>query len=130
MVGDRISNLINDLKTASIAGKESVIVPNSKMSVNILNLLKKENYVADYSIKGNDKVKEIVVNLKYEDGEPAIHDAKRLSKQSSRTYRSASNIRSVRRGYGLLVVTTPKGVISGETARKQNVGGEVLFEIW
>jgi len=130
MVGDKIANLINGLKTASAVGKATTEVSSSKIGVAILELLKKENYIEDFNqIEGNWK-NGIEVSLKYEDGEPAIHDLKRVSKLSCRRYQAAKDIRPVRRGYGMLVITTSKGVMKGEEARKKNLGGEVLFEIW
>jgi small subunit ribosomal protein S8 len=129
MVEDKVSNLINSLKTASLAGKEVTIVRHSKLSESILELLKAEGYIADYEVTGESK-KEIKVTLKYEGKESAIHDVKRVSKLSRRIYEGSQNIRKVKRGYGMSVVTTSKGVMDGRKARKMNVGGEVLFEIW
>ncbi len=130
MVNDRISNLINGLKTASIARKETVIIPATKLIISILELLKKEEFIADFSISGDKVKREAIITLKYENGLPAINDVKKISKTSKRIYRSSDEIRTVKNGYGLSVVTTPKGVISGTEARKSKVGGEVLFEIW
>ncbi len=131
MVNDRIANLINGLKTASIAKKESITIPSSKLTVSILELLKKEEFIADFSVKGDKIKKEAVITLKYdENGLPAINDVRRVSRTSKRVYRNADSIKSVKSGYGTAVVTTPKGVISGSEARKSKVGGEVLFEIW
>ncbi len=130
MVNDKISNLINGLKTASNAKKETMIVPSSNLIASILELLKKEEFIADFSIKGDKVKKEAVITLKYENGLPAINDVKKVSKTSKRIYRGADSIKSVKSGYGLSVITTPKGVISGTQARKSKVGGEVLFEIW
>jgi small subunit ribosomal protein S8 len=130
MVNDRISNLINGLKTASIAKKETMTVPSSKLVVSILELLKKQEFITDFSVNGDKVKKDAVITLKYENGLPAINDVKKVSKTSKRIYRGADSIKSVKSGYGLSVVTTPKGVISGSEARKSKVGGEVLFEIW
>jgi small subunit ribosomal protein S8 len=130
MVNDKISNLINGLKTASNAKKETMIVPSSNLIASILELLKKEEFIADFSIKGDKVKKEAIITLKYENGLPAINDVKKVSKTSKRIYRGADSIKSVKSGYGLSVITTPKGVISGTQARKSKVGGEVLFEIW
>jgi small subunit ribosomal protein S8 len=126
MVGDKISNLINGLKTASLANKEVATVPYSKINVAILELLKKENYIADFEVKKKDDegnknsiITEIDVELKYENGSPAINDVKRISKFSKRVYKDAKSISPVKRG-----------LMTGSQARKDGVGGESLFQIW
>ena len=129
MVVDNISNLITSLKNASAAGKDYLNVPATKMSISILNVLKENNFIADFSKKDKD-AKTIKVVLKYEDNTPVITDVKRISKNSKRVYQSNKEIKNVRRGYGMAVISTPKGVMSGLDAREQKVGGELLFEIW
>lgn len=129
MVGDSISNLINGLKVASIARKESISIPSTNLIVSILEVLKKTEYISDFKVTG-DKIKTVTIDLKYEGDEPKIHDAKRVSKFSTRVYKPAKELQKVKSGYGLLVVTTEKGVMTGAAAKKANVGGEVLFEIW
>jgi small subunit ribosomal protein S8 len=129
MVVDNISNLITSLKNASTAGKDYLNVPATKMSVSILNVLKENNFIADFSTKDKE-AKQIKVVLRYEDGAAAITDVKRISKNSRRVYQSSKEIKNVRRGYGMAVLSTPNGVLSGLTAKEQKVGGELLFEIW
>jgi len=132
MVGDKISNLIIGLKNASTAGKATVTVPFSKISFSILELLKKEGYVSEVTLKEEKKSvkKDIEVEVKYENGEPAIHEVKRVSKFSKRVYKASKDIRPVKSGYGLLILTTPKGIVTDKFAKENNVGGEALFEIW
>jgi len=129
MVVDNISNLIISLKNASTAGKDYLRVPATKINSAILNVLKENNFIVDFSKKDKD-AKDIKVVLKYEDGAAAITDVKRISKNSKRVYQSSKEIKNVRRGYGMAVISTPKGVMSGINAREQKVGGELLFEIW
>jgi len=128
MVIDHISNLIISLKNASIAGNDYLVVPSTKISTAILNVLKENNFIGEFSNKKDDKG--IKVELIYKDGMPAITDVKRISKNSRRVYSSSAELKSVKRGYGMVVITTPNGVLSGSDARKAKVGGEVLFEIW
>jgi small subunit ribosomal protein S8 len=130
MVGDKIANLINGLKTASAVKKETAEVPHSKLNVAILDLLKKENYVAGHKVLEDGPKKSIEVELKYEDGKTVIHDARRVSKLSCRVYSGKKDIRLVKRGYGLAVITTSEGVMSGREACKKKIGGETLFQIW
>lgn len=130
MVNDSISNLITSLKNASMTGKETVHVPATKMVVSILDVLKKKNYIEDYSLEGQDPKKTVKVSVKYENGNPAIHGVKRVSKLSQRIYKSIKDIRPVKNGYGMLVLTTPQGILSDKEATDKKVGGEALFKIW
>ena len=130
MVIDNISNLIISLKNASVSGKDYLNVPSTKMNTAILNVLKENNFITDFSQKDKDSKKIIKVILKYEDGNPVITDVKRISKNSRRVYKSSKEIKNVKRGYGISVLSTPNGVLSSLNAREQKVGGEFLFEIW
>lgn len=132
MVRDNISNLINGLKNAQTSGKDVLRVPYTKMSMSVLEVLKREGFVSDISKRGKDMVsKHIDITLKYdESGEPKIHDVKRISKQSKRVYRSVNEIYPVKNGYGLLLLSTPSGILTNKQAHKSNTGGEALFEIW
>lgn len=128
MVVDNISNLIISLKNASKAGKDCILAPFTKINVAILNVLKANNFVADFEAK--EKNRQIKVVLKYNDDGPAITDVKRISKNSKRIYQSVKDIKKVRNGFGIGVLSTPNGVLSTVDARAQKVGGEILFEIW
>jgi small subunit ribosomal protein S8 len=130
MVGDTISNLIISLKNAGKARHEAVVIPFSNMNLAILETLKKEGFVTDIEKTGKDIKKKLIVTLKYEDGVPAISDVKRASKQSKRVYTGYKDIKSVRNGYGIAVLSTPQGVMSNKQATKAKVGGELLFTMW
>ncbi|MEN9921675.1 MAG: hypothetical protein RLZZ517_653 [Candidatus Parcubacteria bacterium] len=130
MVGDTISNLIISLKNAQKARHNEVVLSFSKMKLAILEVLKKEGFIADVEKTGKDISKKLIVTLKYEDGTPAITDVKRISKQSKRTYTGYKEIKTVRNGYGITVLSTPQGVMSNKQATKSKVGGELLFTMW
>lgn len=130
MVNDKVSNLIIKLKNASNAGKAVVSVPQSKFVEAILELLKKENFIKDFTKKGKKVIKTIDVELLYTDGEPRISDVERISKLSRRIYKGVKRITPVRNGFGIMVLTTPKGILSDKVAKKEGVGGEALFKIW
>jgi small subunit ribosomal protein S8 len=127
---DSISNMIIIMKNGSLAGKESVVVPFSKMKNAIGECLKKEGYVADVSKKVKKGIPVLEVKLIYKDHKPRITEVERISKQSRRVYFGMKDIHSVRNGSGLLVLSTPKGILSGKEARKEQVGGEALFRVW
>jgi len=130
MVKDNVANLIIKIKNAGVAGNTTLETPYSKLSEAILSLLEKEGYIKSFVKKGKKAIKSLEVELAYVDGKSKVEGVERISKLSKRTYAGASTIRPVRSGYGLLVLSTPKGILSGYEARKQNVGGEVLFKIW
>ncbi len=130
MVGDTISNLIISLKNAQKARHNEAVFSYSNMKLAILEVLKKEGFIVDVEKTGKDLKKKLVVTLKYEDNSPAISDVKRISKQSKRMYTAYKDIKSVRNGYGITVLSTPQGVMSNKQATKAKVGGELLFTMW
>jgi len=124
MVKDQISNLIIALKNASMTGKETASVPATKKVVSILEVLKKKNYVENFETKG------VNVSIKYDNGNPAIHEVRRVSKFSQRIYKGFKDIKPVKSGYGMLVISTPEGILTDKESVDKKVGGEVLFQIW
>lgn len=127
---DSIANMIIVIKNGSRAGKESVLVPYSKMKEAILECLKKEGYVANFSKKSAQGMPTLEVTLAYVGKKPKITDVERISKPSRRIYFHVKNIHTVRNGSGLLVLSTPKGILAGKDARREQVGGEALFKLW
>ena len=126
---DPIANMLIMLKNASLVNKASVVMPHSKMKEAVLTLLKEEGYVKAVHVTGEVK-KTIEVALEYKGKEPKISGVSRVSKSSKRVYTGVKSINQVRYGHGLLVLSTPKGILSDKMARKEMVGGEVLFSIW
>ena len=127
---DSISNMIIMLKNGSLAGQQSVSLPYSKMKNAIGQCLKKEEYIADIAKKIKKDLLVLEIELIYENKSPKISGVQRISKQSRRVYFRVKDIHSVRNGAGLLVLSTPKGILSGKEAKKEQVGGEALFKIW
>lgn len=127
---DSISNMIIMLKNASTAGKESVSFPYSKVKNAIAECLKKEGYVRQVSKKTKKDFPVLEIELVYINKKPKITEVERISKQSRRVYFKMKDIHSVRNGSGLLVLSTPKGILSGKEAKKEQVGGEALFRVW
>ena len=131
MVADRIADFITRVKNASDVNKSSVAVPYTKMVASVAELLKQEGYIGEVETKGKGVQKKLVAELVYqENGKPKVAGVKRLSKLSRRKYLGAGDIKPVRSGYGTLILSTPAGIVTGATARKQNIGGEALFQIW
>lgn len=131
---DPISNMLVQIKNAQLVRHEQVVIPFSKMKFEIASILKNTGYLADVERKKKKGRKSeheyLALTLKYEDSQSAINGIKIVSRPSRRMYIGAKDIRLVRSGYGLAILSTPKGIMSSKEARKQNVGGEVLFEIW
>lgn len=127
---DSISNMIIIMKNGSLAGKESVSFPYSKMKNAISECLKKAGYISEISKRVKKGQPLLEVGLIYVDKKPKITEVERISKQSKRVYFGMKDIHSVRNGTGLLVLSTPKGILSGKEARREQVGGEALFKIW
>ncbi len=127
---DTISNMLIMIKNGNLAGKESVIFPASKMKYTILECLKREGYVSEIAKRTRDDHPYIEVKLVYVNKKPRITQVERISKQSRRVYFGVKDIHKIRNGTGLLVLSTPKGILGGKDARKEQVGGEALFQIW
>lgn len=127
---DNIANMLVSIKNAGTAGKDSAAVPFSAMKERIAATLFQYGYITSYSKKGKKSVKMLEIGIAYDGKEPRVTDVVRVSKPSRRVYMKASEIKPVKNGYGLLVLSTPKGIMAGGEARKSQVGGEVLFRIW
>lgn len=123
-------NLLTQLKNAQAVKKENIKTPYSKMDEQVLEVLKRNNYVEDYTRRGKGAKRILDIKLKYENKKGVIQSVKFISKPSRRIYLGYREMRPVKRGYGLLMVSTPKGIMVGKEARKMKIGGEALFEIW
>ena len=128
---DPIADMLTRIRNAQAVKKETVVFPYSKIKWEILNVLSKNGYIKglDKTNKKNKKFIEII--LKYdEEKTPKISELKRISKPSRRVYVHAKDIWFFKKGLGIKVLSTPKGILSDKEAKKLNVGGEVLLEIW
>jgi small subunit ribosomal protein S8 len=126
---DPIANMLIAIKNAGAVKKQTVTVPHSKIKEAIASLLKEEGYIKTYHVEGDIK-KTLEVVLEYKGETPRVTDVKRVSKSSKRVYTGVKAITSVKYGHGLCVLSTPKGLMTDKLARKEMVGGEVLFTIW
>lgn len=128
---DKISNLIINIKNAGSVNKEHASVPFSKFKMEIASKLEKEGYLKSVSKKGKKVKKTIEMEILYnENGSPRVTDVVRMSKPSKRIYFGAKDVRPVRGGRGILILSTPKGILTDKEAKKENIGGEALFKIW
>ncbi len=132
MMTDPIADMLTRIRNAIMRKKEKVEVPASNMKIAIARILKEEGYIANYKVYVDQrKHQNILIYLKYDNnGESPIHELTRVSKPGRRIYVSRKDIPKVKRGLGLAVLSTSKGVISDKEARKLGVGGELLFTVW
>ncbi|MBU0723157.1 30S ribosomal protein S8 [Patescibacteria group bacterium] len=131
MVGDPIADMLTRIKNASAVQHKKVSVPYSSLKFAIAGVLRKQGFLGDISRKGRQIGKTIEITLVYDDSNKTkIKNAERISKPSRRVYFGVKDIKPIMNGYGKLILSTPKGILTGEEARRALVGGEVLFKIW
>jgi small subunit ribosomal protein S8 len=122
-------DLVIRLKNGYLARKSHIESPHSRLREEILAKLKALGYVAGYEVSG-DIIKTITIELKYTKTEPAVTDVKLYSTPGRRWYVSAKDLKPVLNGIGFAILTTPKGIMTNIEAKKANLGGELLFDIW
>ncbi len=130
-LNDPIGDLLTRIRNAQAVGKSSVLAPSSRMKTALLEVCKREGYIKDYRVLGEQPKKPTLeVFLKYSDTIPAISEIRRVSKPGRRVYAKADSIPRFYNSLGIAVLSTPKGLLSDAEARQQNVGGEVLCQIF
>jgi len=131
MMTDPIGDMLTRLKNALMARHRSIIVPASKMKLEIARILKEEGYIEDYKYIKEETQPKIEIILKYDENKrPIIAGVKRISKPGRRIYRGYRDIPKVLDGFGIAIVSTSQGIMTDHEARKRKVGGEVICEIW
>lgn len=127
---DPITDMLNQIRNAEAVEKTEILIPFSKLKNEILMLLQKENFIADVKKATKEGQKALKITLKYDNGVPAIAGLKRVSKPGQRIYEGTSEIRRVRGGFGISIVSTSKGLMTNKEARKQKLGGEIICQVW
>lgn len=126
---DPIAAMITMMKNASHAGKTVVTVPHSKVKEAIVVCLKRNGFVSSYETKIRNERPFLDITISAKNGD-VINDVKRVSKPSRRMYKGNKEIRMYKNGAGSFIFSTPKGILTDKEARKEMVGGEILFSIW
>ena len=134
MISDPIGDMLTRVRNALLAGKATVEMPSSKLKVEIARILKQEGFIEDFTV-GEEKPAPIMsITLKYygarRERKPVITHLERVSKPGRRIYKGRRDLPRVMSGIGIAIVTTPKGVMTAQEARRQHVGGEVLCYVW
>jgi small subunit ribosomal protein S8 len=129
-MSDPVADMLTRLRNANSALLTDVEVNHSKLKESIAGILKREGYLADYSVEGKTAARKLKMKLKYTGRKGVIAGLKRVSKPGLRRYVGATEIPRVLNGMGISIVSTPRGVMTGTEARKQNVGGELVAFVW
>ena len=127
---DPLGDLLTRIRNGQRAKKDSVLSPASKLRARVLEVLQREGYIRGFSEDATGTHPALRIELKYFEGQPAIKHVARVSKPGRRVYSGSKDLPIVRNGLGITIVSTPRGVLSDAEARAQNVGGEVLAEVF
>jgi small subunit ribosomal protein S8 len=131
MTTDPIGDLLTRIRNGSRARHPRVDLPSSKLKVEIARILKDEGYIANFKVADEKGKRTLRIFLRYTpDRRSVITDLRRVSRPGSRRYTGKSGIRAVMGGMGIVILSTPRGIMTGQSARKERVGGELLCEVW
>ena len=124
---DPIADMLNRIRNAQAVSLETVSIPYSKIKHEIASIIQKEGFIKDVEKRGRKEKRVIKITFKKDSD---ISGLKRISRPGQRLYVSCKDIRPVRGGYGIAVISTPKGLMSNKEARRNKLGGEIICEIW
>ena len=131
MMSDIIADGLTRIRNASMRKLDTTTLLYSKLMTHVLDVFKDKGYIESYKVEEKDNKQSIVVVLKYdENGNSVINEVTRLSKPGRRVYKGYKELKSYKNGYGIIVVSTNKGVIANDEAYRNKVGGEVICSIW
>lgn len=130
-VNDPIADMLTRVRNATLAHHKTVVIPHSRVKAEIARILKEEGYIKDFEIVDQKPAPVLRVHLKYtQDKQPVLTGMKRVSKPGRRIYTSRAEIPWVLSGIGIAILSTPKGIMTGQKARRLGVGGEILCYVW
>jgi small subunit ribosomal protein S8 len=128
---DPVGDLLTRIRNGQLRGLFKIKSPNSRLRASLLDVLKEEGYIRDYTaVELSTGKRELEIELKYHEGQPVIRELKRVSTPGRRVYTSVKDLKPHRQGLGVSIVSTPKGVMTDSHAREANVGGEVLCQVF
>lgn len=128
---DPIADLITRIRNGYAVRKRQITVPYSVIKEGIVKILLKEGYLKEVKVEGKrPQEKQLIIGLKYRHKEPAIEEIKRVSKPSLRVYFQAKDLKPFRGGFGIRILSTSKGLMTDREAKKKNLGGEVICQVW
>jgi len=130
-MNDPLGDLLTRIRNAQMRRRPKVSTPDSKLRARVLDVLTSEGYIRGYArIEHKNGPAELEIELKYSNGQPAIREIKRVSKPGRRVYSAVRDLTTVANGLGVAILSTPKGVMSDSRAREENVGGEILCNVF
>jgi len=131
MMNDPLGDLLTRIRNGQMAKLSAITCPSSKHRINVLEVLKREGYIADFAVNAKENgTSELTVELKYFEGKPVIREVSRVSKPGRRIYKKVKDVPSIYNGLGISILSTPRGVLSDKEAREANVGGELLCKVF
>jgi small subunit ribosomal protein S8 len=130
-INDPLGDMLTRIRNAQMRRMSKVNCPSSKLRARVLDVLVEEGYLRGYTeVEHRAGLKQLEIELKYSNGQPAIREIRRVSKPGRRVYAGIKDMQPVKNGLGVAILTTPKGVMSDNRAREENVGGEVLCNVF
>ena len=129
-LSDPIGDMIARIRNANLRNYKKVLIPSSKFKTKIADVLKTEGYIIDYKIENVDGKNSLQIDLKYNSGNPVINTIQRVSKPGRRIFSSVESLPKVSNGLGIAIISTPKGVMTDQEARKNQVGGEIICKVF
>ena len=129
-LSDPIGDMIARIKNASLRNYKKVEIPSSKFKTKIADVLKNEGYIIDYKIDSINGKDSLLIDLKYNSGNPVINSIQRVSKPGRRIFSSAESLPKVSNGLGIAIISTPKGVMTDQDARKNQEGGDIICQVF
>ena len=129
-MSDPVADMLTRIRNAQAVSKAQVSIPASNLKSAIASVMQDEGYITSFATDGDNAANKILtIKLKYYDNKPVIESLERISKPSLRLYVRKDNMPSILNGLGIVIVSTPKGVMTGQAAKAQNIGGEVLCSV-
>ena len=128
-MSDPVADMLTRIRNAHMVDKKEVNIPASSLKSAIASVMQQEGYIESFSVNGEAAAKTLTIKLKYYDDKPVIDSLQRISKPSLRVYVKSTEMPSVMNGLGIVIVSTPMGVMTGQNAAAKNVGGEVLCSV-
>ena len=130
-LSDPIGDMIARIKNAQVRNHKKLELPSSNFKVKIVDVLKNEGFIIDYKVNKKETNKaDLMINLKYNSGSPVISTIERISKPGRRIFSSAESLPKINNGLGIAIISTPKGVMTDQDARKQKLGGEIICKVF
>tara|TARA_Y100000816_G_scaffold288782_1_gene274007 strand:- start:6129 stop:6524 length:396 start_codon:yes stop_codon:yes gene_type:complete len=129
-LSDPIGDMLARIKNSQMRNHKKVTIPSSNFKTKIADVLKSEGYINNFNVENNDNKNLLVIDLKYNSGNPVISVIERISRPGRRIFSSAESLPKINNGLGIAIVSTPKGVMTDIEARKQKIGGEVICKVF